>query len=33
MWRGTEGDSYIGEWRNGKVDGYGIHVWSNGDKY
>ena len=22
-------DTYIGEWRSGKVDGYGVHIWSN----
>lgn len=24
-------DSYIGEWRYGKAEGYGVHVWNNGD--
>lgn len=23
MWRGIKGDSYIGEWKFGKADGYG----------
>lgn len=31
MWRGPKGDSYIGEWKFGKADGYGVHVWLNGN--
>ncbi len=31
MWRGTKGDSYIGEWKIGKADGYGVHTWINGN--
>lgn len=27
------GDSYVGEWKKGKACGYGIHTWSNGDRY
>ncbi len=27
------GDSYIGEWKNGFADGYGVHIWVNGDRY
>lgn len=27
---GFEGDSYIGEWKNGKTDGFGVHTWING---
>ena len=23
----------MGEWRFSKADGYGVHVWINGDKY
>lgn len=33
MWKGVKGDSYVGEWRMGKADGYGVHVWTNGDRY
>ena len=33
MWRGARGDSYIGEWKDGKADGVGVHTWVNGDKY
>ena len=33
MWRGAKGDSYIGEWKENKVDGYGVHIWTNGDRY
>ena len=33
MWVGAKKDSYIGEWRNGKVDGFGVHTWTNGDRY
>lgn len=24
----SQPDTYIGEWKNGKVDGYGVHTWS-----
>ena len=33
MWKSPKGDRYIGEWRNNKADGYGIHIWVNGDTY
>jgi hypothetical protein len=33
MWKGIEGDSYIGEWRYSRAEGYGVHVWKNGDRY
>ena len=33
MWKGLQGDSYIGEWKNSKADGYGVHTWKNGDRY
>jgi len=44
IWKGNKGDSYIGEWKFGKADGYGVifyiyflflkvHVWINGDRY
>jgi len=41
VWKGLKGDSYIGEWKFGKADGYGVniiiilkvHTWINGDKY
>lgn len=33
MWQGSKGDSYIGEWRMSKAEGYGVHVWVNGDRY
>jgi hypothetical protein len=26
MWRSIKGDSYIGEWKLGKADGYGVHI-------
>jgi hypothetical protein len=32
MWRGVKGDSYIGEWKFGKADGYGVHKWINSKK-
>lgn len=28
---GIHGDSYIGEWKNSKADGYGVHIWKNGN--
>lgn len=33
IWRGNKGDSYLGEWKFGKADGYGVHTWVNGDRY
>ena len=30
MWRGQKGDSFTGEWKFGKADGYGVHIWVNG---
>lgn len=33
IWRGHKNDSYIGEWKFGKPDGYGVHTWINGTKY
>ena len=33
MWRGTAGDSYIGQWSEGKASGFGVHIWENKDKY
>ena len=30
MWKGRYGDSYIGEWKLGKTDGYGVHKYING---
>ncbi len=33
MWRGSQGDSYIGEWKDGKAEGYGVHTWINGNRY
>ena len=32
-WYGTKKDSYIGEWKMGKPDGYGVHKWYNGNNY
>ena len=33
MWSGATGDSYVGEWKFGKADGFGVHLWINGDRY
>ena len=33
MWRGIFGDSYLGQWKNSKADGHGVHQWKNGDRY
>lgn len=30
IWKGNKGDSYIGEWKLGKADGMGVHIWVNG---
>jgi len=26
-------DSYVGEWKEGKAEGQGVHTWANGDRY
>lgn len=28
----TSGDKYIGEWKNGKMNGKGTYIWKNGEK-
>lgn len=33
MWTGVFGDSYLGEWKESKANGYGVHQWKNGDRY
>lgn len=33
MWKGINGDSYVGEWSKGLVHGFGVHIWINGDRY
>ena len=33
IWKGMQGDSYLGEWKNGKADGYRVDTWLNGDIY
>ena len=34
VWTSADGcDSFIGEWRHSKAEGYGIHQWKNGDRY
>lgn len=32
IWRGTEGEYYIGEWKESRTHGKGMYVWTNGDK-
>ena len=29
IWKGLKGDSYIGEWKYGKADGYGVNLYFN----
>ncbi len=33
MWRGANGDSYIGGWKEGKAEGSGVHTSVKGDRY
>ena len=33
MWRGVNGDTYLGEWTRDKVNGFGVHTYYNGDRY
>ncbi|MAW31385.1 MAG: hypothetical protein CMD15_05805 [Flavobacteriales bacterium] len=28
-----EGDTYIGEWKDGNMHGYGVYTWSDGNIY
>ncbi len=30
---GETGDEYVGEWKQGKADGYGVMTWVMGTKY
>ena len=32
-WTGSNGDKYLGEWKNGNANGQGTKTWANGDKY
>ena len=32
-WTGSNGDKYVGEWRDGKYNGQGTYISANGDKY
>ena len=27
IWKGLKGDSYIGEWKYSKADGYGVNLY------
>lgn len=33
VWKSGKEDSYIGQWVNGKVEGYGVHITSTGQRY
>jgi hypothetical protein len=33
MWTSPKGDSYMGEWKKGVVEGEGVHKTSNGIPY
>ncbi len=34
VWKGSNDvESYIGQWKASKAEGYGVHVWQNGDRY
>ena len=33
LWKSGKGDTYIGEWKNGKVHGYGVHTTVLGQRY
>jgi len=33
MWTSPKGDSYMGEWKKGIVEGEGVHKSLNGQKY
>ena len=28
-----DGDSYVGEWKNGNMNGWGAFYWNNGNSY
>jgi hypothetical protein len=33
VWKGTNNESYVGEWEKNKAHGYGVHQWSNGKNF
>lgn len=33
MWKSLKGDSYLGEWMNGKIEGFGVLAVKEGDRY
>jgi hypothetical protein len=33
VWKNLDGDQYIGQWVNGKVEGFGVHTTVDGQKY
>ena len=28
-----DGDSYVGEWKDGNMNGWGAYYWNNGNSY
>jgi len=33
VWKGQNKDEYVGEWHQNKPQGFGKHIWTNGDYY
>lgn len=33
MWSNPKGHSLVGEWKFDKVNGFGVQIWANGDRY
>ena len=33
MWKSGNGDTYIGHWEKGKVNGYGVHMTNTDQRY
>jgi hypothetical protein len=33
MWKGLDGESYMGEWKYNRVEGFGVFMMKNGSRY
>jgi len=33
MWRSEKGDTYVGEWRDGQAEGFGVFTEASGSRY
>lgn len=33
MWKNEKGDSYLGEWKEGQANGFGVFTEAHGSRY